>query len=125
MLLIPTFIADSRIPNAGLGVCCRDAVSAGTVIWRFVPGLDLIVKSLPENPVMRAFIHKYGYRPLSDPAIWIICTDNARFYNHAAQPNCHANALEETVAAYDLEPGTELTEDYQDFCVEPFQNWHI
>ena len=124
MLRIPTFLAPSRIPGAGLGLFCRERVAAGTPIWRLDPGLDLVLDRLPEDPVLREFVEIYAYMPLEGPTRWVICLDNARFINHADAPNT-ADAPETTTATEDLPPGTEITSDYRSFCRNPFAAWGL
>ena len=120
MLLIPTFLAESTIPGAGLGVFCRDFVPAGTIIWAFHPGFDYVVEHLPDDPTLAAFVQKYGYVPLDDgPRRWVMCADDARFFNHSDDPSC-LDEGEFTTARFDLAPRTELTSDYRAFCREPF-----
>jgi SET domain-containing protein len=57
MLLIPTYVAPSRIE--GVGVFAAEDVTAGTLIWRLEPRLDRLfskedIETLPE--VHRAFV---------------------------------------------------------------------
>ena len=56
MLRIPTYLAPSQIPGAGLGLYCRDLVREGTLVWRLDPGLDVILHRLPDEPVLRRFV---------------------------------------------------------------------
>lgn len=124
MLLIPTYLAESCIPGAGLGVFCQDFVAKGTVIWRFHQGFDYVVKELPGDAVIRNFVLKYGYRPLTGEAGWVLCADNARFFNHSDDPTC-LDVDDVTTARFDLAPGTELTSDYRSFCRDPFHGFGI
>ena len=124
MLRIPTYLAPSQIPGAGLGLYCRDLVREGTLVWRLDPGLDVILHRLPDEPVLRRFIEVYGYMPLEDPPRWVVCIDDGRFINHADLPNTRDDA-ETTVALRDLQPGTEITSDYRSFCRAPFTNWPV
>ena len=119
MLLIRTYIAESSIPGAGMGLFCAEPVKAGTPIWQFMPGLDYEVHDLPENEVARAFVLKYGYMPLDEPRRWVMCVDDARFFNHSDDPTC-IETDDGTVARFDLQPGTELTTDYRAFSRDPF-----
>jgi uncharacterized protein len=48
-----------------------------------------------------------------------MCADDARFFNHSADPTC-LDFGPHTTARYDLAPGTELTSDYRSFCLDPF-----
>ena len=124
MLRIPTFLAPSRIPRAGLGLFCREAVPAGTVIWRFDPGLDVVLGALPPDPLLRRFVEVYGYQPLEGPRRWVVCLDDARFINHADAPNTRDDA-DVTLAARRLAPGEEITSDYRSFCRAPFMHWPV
>jgi hypothetical protein len=87
MLRIPTTLAPSRIPGAGLGLYCKEAVPEGALIWRLDPGLDVILHTLPEDPVRRCFVQTYGYVPLDGPRRWVICVGDGRFINHADLAN--------------------------------------
>jgi hypothetical protein len=122
MLRIPTYLATSRIPGAGLGLFCRDVVPAGTLIWRFDPGLDLVIAALPEEPVSRRFVEIYGYMPLEGAPRWLICMDDARFINHADAPNT-LDTPDTTIALRALAAGEEITSDYRSFCRNPFDGW--
>jgi uncharacterized protein len=119
MLCIETRLTESKIPDAGLGLFCKHFVQKGTIIWKFCKGFDYIVGELPENPLLREFVLKYGYLPLSGGSGWIMCADDARFFNHSDDPTC-LDIGEHTTARFDLEPGTELTSDYRSFCRNPF-----
>lgn len=120
MLRIPTFLGPSRIAGAGLGLFCREPVAAGTVIWRFDPGLDLVLTELPDAPLLRRFVEIYSYVPHEEPERWVLCLDDARFMNHADHPNTDDSG-EHTIAARDIAAGEELTSDYRTFCRRPFE----
>ena len=47
MLRIPTFLAESRIPGAGLGLICQAFVPAGTLVWKLDPGFEVILHEPP------------------------------------------------------------------------------
>jgi len=119
-LRIPTYLADSKISGAGLGVFCKKFVSAGTIIWTFHAGFDYIVDELPQDEIQRDFVLKYGYLPIAGEKGWVMCADNARFFNHSDDPTC-LDFGPHTTARYDLGAGTELTSDYRSFCRDPFQ----
>ncbi len=124
MLRIPTLLATSRIPGAGLGLFCKAPVAAGTLVWRFDPGLDVVLETLPEDPLLRRFAQVYGYRPLEGPPRWILCLDDARFINHCDAPNTE-DLPDVTTARRDLAAGEEITSDYRAFCREPFSGWAL
>ena len=123
MMLIDTYVAPSTIPGAGYGLFTRQFISARTLIWRFVPGLDLVLDDLPAEPLFRRFLMKYAYRELTTRK-WVLCIDDARFMNHSSD---HANTGEtpegNTAALVDIAPDTELTCDYREFAENPFAGW--
>lgn len=122
MMRIPTTVAASRIAGAGLGLFTDGFVPAGRLIWQFDPGLDLLLDALPDEPVLRAFVERYGYEPRGEPGRWLVCVDNGRFINHSDEPNTR-DTRDHTFAAADLAPGTEITSDYRAFCERPFLGW--
>ncbi|HEY0446737.1 MAG TPA: SET domain-containing protein-lysine N-methyltransferase [Allosphingosinicella sp.] len=116
MLLIPTYVAPSRIE--GVGVFAAEDVPAGTLIWRLDPSFDRLfskdeVAGLSE--VHQAFIERYGYPYPHDPSLIIIELDNGRFMNHSTAPNTvfsdpDAGYTRSWVAAHD-----ELVCNYAEF----------
>lgn len=124
MLRIPTLLSTSRIPGAGLGLFCKTPVAAGTPIWCFDPGLDVVLEALPEDPVLRRFAQVYSYMPLEGPLRWVLCLDDARFINHSDDPNTD-DLPDLTTARRDLAAGEEITSDYRAFCRDPFGGWDL
>jgi SET domain-containing protein len=122
MMRIPTYLAPSPIPGAGLGLFAAGPVAAGTLVWRFDPGRDLVLHDMPEDPLMRRFVEIYGYEPLDEPHRWILCGDDGRFINHADAPNT-LDTPDTTVALRDIAAGEEITSDYRAFCRQPFLGW--
>ncbi len=120
MLLVKTRIGPSAIE--GIGLFAAEPIPAGTVTWRFMTSFDQLFSDaefavLPE-PV-RACLETYGY--LHAPsALWVLCLDNARFMNHADDPNTagvHDNGAIDgyDIATRDIAEGEELTCDYRQF----------
>jgi uncharacterized protein len=122
MLLIPTYLAESKIEGAGLGLFCKEFVPSDTAVWTFHLGFDYIVEELPENDVLRNFVLKYGYLPVTGERGWVMCADDARFFNHSDNPTC-LDFGDTTTARFDLAPDTELTSDYRSFCRDPFRGF--
>jgi SET domain-containing protein len=118
MLLVKTYLDRSDIH--GIGLFAGQRIAKGTVVWRWSPTIDVLltpeqVAALP--PFSREQIEKYTYvdRVLGK---LVLCGDDARFFNHADEPNCHDYPDEQggtTVAARDIEIGEELTSDYASF----------
>ncbi len=117
MLLVPTELRPS--PIHGVGVFLLAPVKKGAVIWRFDARVDRVyakpeLDSLPESA--RQFINIHGFWH-KDTGLWVLCGDNAKYYNHATNPTTLSvgRAFSDDVAAYDLPAGTELTNNYHDF----------
>jgi SET domain-containing protein len=119
MLLVRVRVAPS--PIHGLGVFAAEAVPRGAAVWRFTPGFDLecapdTLESL--QPLQRERLLHYGYCDRSSGS-FVLCCDDARFLNHAAEPNL-VNEPDGTRhgvdrAARDIAVGEELTVDYHSF----------
>lgn len=123
MLLVKTFLGNSEID--GFGLFADQFIPAGTVVWRFVLGVDSVVD--PElvdtlSPVPREFFQKYAYLDLR-VGKYVICGDDARFVNHSTTPNLldrypPGEPYGLDIAVTDINPGEELTSDYSTFDKE-------
>ena len=118
MLLVKTYLAESRIH--GIGLFAAQRIPEGTVIWRLEPSLDLELTEAQIEalaPPAREQIEKYTYLDLVR-GTYVLCGDDARFFNHSDAPNCQDFPDARggtTVAARDIEEGEELTCDYASF----------
>jgi hypothetical protein len=117
MLLVKTKIGPSKI--AGTGLFADQCIPKGTPVWRFAPGLDLEITEGEVgkmSEVARAQILNYGYKSM-ETGNYILCFDDARFFNHADEPNCISSEKDGVpdIAARDIQPGEELTNDYRVF----------
>lgn len=115
MFLIRTSVGASRIH--GLGVMAEEAVATGQPIWRFEPGIDLVipvarVQALPE--AFRTYLDTYGYHSPEFPDSFVLSCDHAKFLNHAEDPNTAIRGRT-TVAARAIAAGQEITCDYRLF----------
>lgn len=122
MLLVETRLAPS--PIGGIGLFADAPISRGQHVWRFTPGLDLVVparlvRGLPE-PAKTQFL-RYSYLE-STTNQYVLCFDDARFFNHSDEPNTESRSApagqEFDVANRDIATGEELTCDYRDFDLE-------
>jgi uncharacterized protein len=118
MLLVKTYLDRSGIH--GIGLFAVEPIRKGTVLWRLDPRID--VQLTPDEIEQLALpareqIRKYTYR---DQVLgrYVLCGDDARFFNHAEDPNCidipDARGGT-TVAKRDIAAGEELTCDYAAF----------
>jgi len=121
MLLIKTKIKVSKIN--GTGLFANQFIPKRTVIWKFQPGFDLKIEKneLDElSKIAKESFLKYAYFN-STINKYILCFDDARFFNHSDTPNCieeiSSNGEEEgiTIASRDIQSGEELTSNYRDF----------
>lgn len=120
MLLIPTNLRPS--PIEGLGLFAAQPVPKGTITWAFDPRFDLLfdeaeVERLPA--LQRGLILRHGYLSIQLHK-YVLCADDARFWNHAASPNTgqilRPNDIEPAnIALRDIAAGEELTVDYRTF----------
>jgi len=118
MLLAKTYLDRSTIH--GVGLFAAERIRKGTVVWRLNPLIDIQLSAAQlaslEGP-SREQVEKYVYldRVLGT---YVLCGDDARFFNHSDHPNCHDFPDERggtTVAARDIDAGEELTSDYSFF----------
>ncbi|HZB95540.1 MAG TPA: SET domain-containing protein-lysine N-methyltransferase [Herpetosiphonaceae bacterium] len=123
MLMVRTKIGPSQIH--GIGIFADEFIPKGTLIWQFQQGFD--IKLSPEalrklSPPALEQVLKYGY---FEDGEYILCSDDARFFNASRTPNCTSGEQKiYTIAARDISKGEELTEDYREFDVGPFRTHH-
>lgn len=120
MLMVKTRLGPSSI--AGIGLFADEDIPAGTVTWRFVPGFDQLfleqdIEQLPEPA--RSELLTYTYKH-PETGRYVYCLDNARFMNHAVEPNTRGVHAAASIEGYDvatrhIAKGEELTCNYFTF----------
>lgn len=118
MLLIPTYIAPSKID--GFGLFAAVLLPAGTVWWRFDERIDRAFSvdefdALPE--LIREHVRRSGYE---QHGRIFMCGDDARFINHStsspsipfAEPGYITTS---SIFVRDVLAGEEITENYTQF----------
>jgi hypothetical protein len=96
----------------GYGVFATKLIPKGTITWI----LDELDQKLEEsyilslNPTIQEKLLKYCYR--DNQGRYVLCWDIARFVNHSFNASCISTAYEFELAARDIYPGEELTDDY-------------
>lgn len=118
MLLVETKIGPSNI--SGIGLFANQFISKGTPTWKFKPGFDLkIDKGELANLSEPAKEQVLNYAYLSpNTGKYILCFDDARFFNHSDNPNCVGASPTDDgidIAARDIQAGEELTCNYKEF----------
>jgi uncharacterized protein len=113
MMLVPVRVGSSAIES--LGVFAVEAIARGSAVWELTHGFDVVVprELWPAWKDARgAFLARYGYLDERRGA-YILCCDDARFMNHAADPNVGEVTDDRCLALRDIAPGEELTCDYR------------
>lgn len=122
MLLVKTRLDLSGIH--GVGLFAAEFIPKDTVIWKFNRLIDLRCseQEIADLPAAsREQIQKYSYRE-KHSGLYVLCGDDARFFNHSEKPNCldyyHSEEQDLTVALRDILEGEELTCDYALFDLD-------
>lgn len=113
MMRVPVRLGPSKIH--GLGLHAIERIPKGTVVWDHDWPIDQTIPvsardTLP--PHVQKYLAVYGYR---EGRNIVLCGDDARYFNHSKTPNCRSAHGTQTVAIRDIEPGEELTDDYEGF----------
>ena len=122
MLLIDTYLDKS--PIQGMGVFAKNAISKGAVIWRLDERFDRLIEvgvyESMTGPV-KNYLDRYCYPRRSDPRFIVFEADDARYMNHADDPNFGFLSESEAAALRDIAAGEELTCDYSIFFEDGFE----
>ena len=121
MLMVKTTLGKSSIH--GIGLFAAQFIPKGTVTWRFMPELDLIVSKdilLQLSEPARIQFLNYCYVD-KNTQNFILCFDDERFINHSdvdfniAQSNSESEIEGVEVAVRDIQEGEELICNYTHF----------
>jgi len=122
MLLVKTRLAASEIH--GIGLFAAEFIREGTVVWESHPAFDIRLTAAQISGLSdpcREQVQKYSYRE-KHSGLYVLCGDDARFFNHSARPNCidvySGEDGDLTLATRDIEEGEELTCDYALFDLD-------
>ncbi len=119
MMQVETYLSVSKIPNAGIGLFSKNFIPKDTIVW----SLDVLDNIYTEEefksfPLLyQEFLTTYCFMFCKK---YILCVDNARFFNHSENPNCYSSDFSEnklgcTRAKKDIHPNEELTDNYLEF----------
>ena len=129
-MLIKTILGKSKIH--GIGLFADQDIKSGELVWKFIRGFDLeipinAIAQLSE-PAKSQFL-KYSYISKKTRK-YILCFDDARFFNHDDTPNvsCVSNSNHPTeedvcIANRAINKGEELTCNYIDFEAGPYEEY--
>jgi SET domain-containing protein len=117
MMLVRTFVGPSAIE--GLGVFAGENIRKGAVVWRLDRNFDRVYSADEFNALPQAVRNNLARYCSWDEArrFWLLCVDDARFFNHADDPNIHDEDLAST-AVHDIASGEELTCKYTGWALE-------
>ena len=115
MLCVKTKLQVSRI--SGIGLFANEYIPKGTIIWKFEPSIDVLLSKEEINRLSdpaKAQVFNYAFLDM-DYKKYMLCGDDARFFNHSSDNNCTDEFPNITVALKDIAEGEELTVDYRKF----------
>ncbi|TGK28123.1 SET domain-containing protein-lysine N-methyltransferase [Leptospira gomenensis] len=126
MLLVPTYISDSKI--GGFGVFAGRDIRKGELIWKYHPKTVWVITNEEMNALpqgIREMFRTYSYQT---DGKWYYCSDNSKFMNHSDDPNTKedftgddTNPMGRDSATRNIAMGEELTCNYKLFD----ENWKI
>jgi SET domain-containing protein len=122
MLLVDAYLDKS--PIQGIGLFAKHPIAKGTQIWVLDCRFDrLIERELYESltGAVKSYLDRYAYPHRPDPRYIVFEADDARYMNHADDPNCDFSRLEVAYALRDIAAGEEMTCDYSVFFEDGFE----
>lgn len=114
MLTINTHIGLSKIH--GIGLFASDFIHKGTLVWELNRKFDLVYSQEEFDALSdraKKSILFYGHFQKEEGG-YILCSDDARFFNHSETPNCKSE-IGKTFAIKDIKIGEEITDNYIEF----------
>jgi uncharacterized protein len=126
MMLVKAKTGPSAIH--GIGLFAKEFIAEGTKVWEFTEGFDLVltkeqVASLSEASQEQFFNYAYLSKKSGK---YILCSDDARFFNHEKPSNIVCRVPEEGAidalecfAVRNIQPGEEITNNYEEFDADP------
>ena len=122
MMLVQCYLARSGIE--GLGVFAGEPIRKGRCVWRFDPNFDILVSTAElanAPPTIVALFERYAYAIETYPDRMALDGDDGRFMNHSDSPNLDFSVPGVATALRDIEAGEELTCDYDDLAIGPYE----
>lgn len=95
----------------GRGLMADQDVPRGTVVWRFDPRVDKVVRDLKTAPQRYWRFRHFAYYDRHRRA-WLYNTDRTKWMNHAVRPNVAPRADGCLVAVQRIRRGAEITTNY-------------
>lgn len=107
----------TKVPRSqihGRGLFADQDIPPGTVVWRFDPRVDKVVRRLKTAPARYWRFRHFAYfdRHLQQ---WVYSMDKTKWMNHDVQPNTVPSTDGSLVSVRSIPPGHEITTNY---CLE-------
>lgn len=129
MLLVNTKLDKSIIH--GIGVFANQFIPKGTIIWTKHPlDTEFTTQEINSMPrLAREYIIHYAYKDKIS-SNYVLCYDNAKFYNHSNNPNTEPiikpfGYYLQDAAVKDIQIGEEITIDYRLICDDCIKEKYI
>ena len=128
MLMVSAWVGKSEIH--GLGLIAQEFIPEGTIIWKFIPGFDVMLSQEEFgclSEVSQKQVVHYGFYD-DNTCNYVLSADDDRFTNHSDNANSKYCG-EYAVASRNIYPGEEITDNYNEFgkryCKETRPNWAV
>ena len=105
----------------GYGVVAKKFIPKGTITWVQDELDQIFTAQQVENmsPHAQEMMDKYSFR--NNKGNYVLCWDISKYVNHSFRSNCLSTAYDFEIAVRDIQPGEQLTDDYEYLNVtEPF-----
>ncbi|HWY10448.1 MAG TPA: SET domain-containing protein [Bacteroidia bacterium] len=102
---------------SGMGLFADEDIPKGTTVWKFEPNIDVLLSKQEIEKLTDASkeqVYNYAFLDV-DHKKYMLCGDDARFFNHSDNSNCTDEFSNITVALRDIKAGEELTVNYKKF----------
>ena len=122
MLLIEVRLAKS--PIEGIGVFAKEFIAKGAEIWRLDLRFDRLIEVdvwEEQSGAVKSYLDRYCYPRRSDPRYIVFEADDARYMNHADDPNSDFSDGDVAHALKDIAAGEEITCNYNVFFEDGFE----
>lgn len=106
-------------PISGIGLFANEAIKKDQIVWQFNPLIDVLLSKDEMNSLSISSKEQFLNYAYLDITIgkYLLCGDDARFFNHSDEPNCYDSNInpEVTIANKDIAIGEEITCNYKTF----------
>ncbi len=122
MFLIDVYLGKSAIE--GIGVFAKHDIPSGTLLWRLDERFDRLIPVEvweAQDGAVKSYLDRYCYPRRKDPRFIVFEADDARYMNHADDPNTDFSDGDVAYAVKDIAAGEEITCNYNVFFEGGFE----